>query len=195
MERSVDRFPFIALCGYAYSGKDTAALALIEKGWKRVAFADALKEVARGIGWDGEKDDHGRWLLQQLGQQVREHIAEDAWVQAVAKSIQEMRSLSGFRPTCVVLTDCRYQNEAQWVRSVGGKVVRVSRPNTGPVNNHISESDLDDFDFDAVITNDGTVEELGEKLTTYATSLLTDVMDYVGASELPPLQMTTRRGH
>ena len=47
--------------------------------------------------------------------------------------------------------------------------VRVIRPNFNvlqnkEMENHVSESDLDDFDFDHVIYNDGTVEELDEKL-------------------------------
>ena len=47
--------------------------------------------------------------------------------------------------------------------------IRVIRPNFNAINNaelenHVSESDLDDFKFDYVIENSGTIEELDEKL-------------------------------
>jgi len=47
--------------------------------------------------------------------------------------------------------------------------IRVVRPNFNAIQNeemenHVSESDLDDFEFDYVIENSGTVEELDEKL-------------------------------
>ena len=47
--------------------------------------------------------------------------------------------------------------------------IRVIRPNFNIIQNeemenHVSESDLDDFEFDYVIENSGTVEELDEKL-------------------------------
>jgi len=47
--------------------------------------------------------------------------------------------------------------------------IRVIRPNFNvlqniEMENHVSESDLDDFEFDYVIENSGTIEELDEKL-------------------------------
>jgi len=47
--------------------------------------------------------------------------------------------------------------------------IRVIRPNFNVIQNeelenHVSESDLDDFEFNYVIENSGTVEELDEKL-------------------------------
>jgi len=47
--------------------------------------------------------------------------------------------------------------------------IRVERPNFNAIQNeemenHVSESDLDNFEFDYVIENSGTVEELDEKL-------------------------------
>jgi hypothetical protein len=39
----------IGLCGYAGSGKDTAAEALVSEGWQRIAFADPVREMALAI--------------------------------------------------------------------------------------------------------------------------------------------------
>jgi hypothetical protein len=122
----------IGLCGYARSGKDTAAEGLIEIGWTRVALADPLKRVALAIGWDGEKDEPGRVLLQNLGQAVREHIAPDAWITALLTAAERVHG-------DVVVTDVRYPNEAAAIRDQGGYLVQIVRPGVGPANEHASE--------------------------------------------------------
>lgn len=43
------RTPLVGLCGYAQSGKDTAATWLTKNGWVRVAFADTLRQILRAL--------------------------------------------------------------------------------------------------------------------------------------------------
>ena len=62
--------------------------------------------------------------------------------------------------TKYVITDVRFPNEAAYIRQRGGLLVRVTRPGTGPVNGHESESALDNEDFDVHILNDGSREDL-----------------------------------
>lgn len=180
--------PIIALSGYARSGKDSAARALIAQGWEHRAFADVLRAfllavdplvpvsgwrrwlpwgprverlsalIAR-VGWGGYKEvpgagDEVRALLQRLGTDAgRALLGEDVWVDATLN-----RPVTG---EGLVLTDCRFPNEAEAVRERGGAVVRVERPGVGPVNSHISETALDDYDgFAARLANDGTLADL-----------------------------------
>jgi hypothetical protein len=63
-----------------------------------------------------------------------------------------------------ILTDCRFPNEAQAVKERGGMIIRINRPGITAVNAHPSETSLDDYDFDAVIDNDGTIEDLYNKV-------------------------------
>lgn len=178
--------PLVALSGYARSGKDTAAAALVEVlGYRRVAFADALKEVAYRanplvrvprrwsflpprhvrlaelvdvVGWDeAKKVPDVREFLQRLGTQAgRGVLGENVWVRGALDTIAP-----GER---VVVTDCRFPNEATAVTARGGLVIRVTRPGTGPSNAHPSETSLDDYPFDVEIRNDGTVADLRRKI-------------------------------
>jgi hypothetical protein len=66
----------------------------------------------------------------------------------------------------MAVSDCRYPNEAAAIRARGGLVLRVERPGVEPINAHRSEVALDGFDFDAVIDNDGSIEDLVAKLDT-----------------------------
>lgn len=174
--------PLIGLSGYARSGKDTAAAALIEAGWERRAFADTLREFLYAVnpvipikgkpyrlarlvdayGWEAVKVAHDevRELLQRLGTDAgRKILGENVWVTATLAGITQ--------PT--VVTDVRFPNEADAVRARGGLVVRVLREGTGPVNGHVSETALDDYDFDTYLVNVATVRDLQQSIVKIAT--------------------------
>lgn len=94
-----------------------------------------------------------RRLLQALGTQAgREVLGDSIWVDTAMK-----RSAEHDR---VVFADLRFQNEALAIRESGGFTIRIERPGVVAANDHISEHDLDGWDFDAVIANDGTINGL-----------------------------------
>jgi hypothetical protein len=158
----------LGLSGFAGAGKDrlAAELAAADPRWRRVAFADPLREMVAAIDptvrgaplstwlkvydWDAAKRHpligrEIRRILQDTGLAVRDIVGSTTWV-----DIALGRALTA--PT--VITDVRFRNEAQAIRDRGGMVVRVDRPGVGPANSHVSEHDLAGFDFDLVIVND-----------------------------------------
>ena len=139
----------IGLAGYAGSGKDTAADVLVGLGYQRRAFAGALKDLATRIGWDGQKDDAGRKLLQELGVGARDILGADVWVNAL------MATLEG--PS--VICDVRFPNEVAAIADHGGITLRIVRPGVGPALGHVSETALDDLELPTVV-NDGDVFDL-----------------------------------
>lgn len=163
----------IGLSGYAQSGKDTVAKYLLEKyNYKRVAFADnirsflydinpriggiRLQELVDRDGWDTAKViPEVRRLLQDVGVSARTHFGESFWVdQAMRKIIT----------TDVVITDVRFKNEAQMIRNNGGQIWRVIRPGITAVNDHISEHDMSDWDFDFDLYNDSSLLNLHDDI-------------------------------
>lgn len=63
-----------------------------------------------------------------------------------------------------VISDVRFPNEAEAIKDRGGILIRVER-NTGNTEIHDSEIALDDYkDWNYVIDNNGTIEELIEKV-------------------------------
>ena len=146
----------IGFIGLAGSGKDTAAQALINNGYRRVAFADHIKFVAGQCGWDGAKDERGRKLLQDIGMALRAYD-EDTWVNCVQDS-------NAFRFNHnLVITDVRFLNEAKFVKRNNGIVIRIVRP--GQVaENHESELKQSEVPADYEVANDGSVEDLHTKI-------------------------------
>lgn len=159
-DQYLNQRPLLGLCGYAQAGKDEIAKTLVQLGWSRVAFADPLKKIATDIGWSGQKDEDGRRLLQNLGVAIREHLHSDAWVIAGEEAIEAAEGP-------VVVTDVRFPNEVQMVRRRAGMIVRVVRPGIEAANEHISEHAIAGVEPDAIFMNDGTLDEIPEKVLSF----------------------------
>jgi hypothetical protein len=67
-----------------------------------------------------------------------------------------------------IITDCRFPNEADKVKSYGGKIIRIVRDtqsNDGVNREHPSETSLDGYkNFDYIVANNGKIEDLVFKL-------------------------------
>lgn len=163
----------IGLSGYAQSGKDTVAKILVEEyGFTRIAFADKIKELLYEMnprindrqlqqwvdmqGWDRIKTmSEVRMLLQNLGVGARKIMGELVWVKLAIMRLDSDKNY--------VVTDVRFTNEADWIKEVyGGHIWRVERPGVKPVNDHVSESELNAWNFDELIYNAGSLEDLAE---------------------------------
>jgi hypothetical protein len=166
----------IGLSGYAQSGKDTVAKYLVEeRGFERIAFADPIRDLLYEMnpiislaanepmylrprvdhdGWDqAKKNPEVRRLLQELGVGARKRVDEDIWVIAALRKMDE-------EAKNYVVTDVRFQNEAVMIKQASGHLWRVERQGVGPVNNHVSEHDLDNWEFDSFLHNNGSIEDL-----------------------------------
>ena len=58
----------------------------------------------------------------------------------------------------LVISDVRFQNEALWVKEKGGILVRIKNPNSAKSteDSHVSENELEEIEFDHLISNDKT---------------------------------------
>nr|NDG05772.1 hypothetical protein [Oxalobacteraceae bacterium] len=118
----------------------------------------------------GMADLTPRWVLQNWGTEVcRRGFHEDIWVASVENKIRRSQD-------DIVISDCRFPNEVAALRRSGGHVIRVIRGNTPEwwptaVTNpdlmgqlhpqvHASEWAWAGTNFDRVIPNHGTLDEL-----------------------------------
>jgi hypothetical protein len=76
------------------------------------------------------------------------------------KCVPADRAPNGWDCDNWIITDTRFPNEAQAIKDAGGIIIRVTRPGIGPVNDHPSETGLNQWKFDYEIQNDGTLENL-----------------------------------
>lgn len=96
-----------------------------------------------------------RQFLQRLGTEaIRDNLHPNAWVNAL---------LADYKGDNWIITDLRFPNEFAALKRKDALLIRVVRPGLEYAN-HISETALDSYVFDEEIVNDGTIDELIEKV-------------------------------
>lgn len=157
----------LGLCGYAGAGKDAVGSILTRRGYRRFAFADRLKQVAHDRhGWNGEKDAPGRRLLQTLGEWYRREVSPSYWIDQLESAMEAEGYIAMWDN--IVITDVRYLNEVEWIRSHGGRLWHVTRPGIEAANDHVSEHEWRSATFDVTVENDRTLTDLARLVTEYA---------------------------
>lgn len=186
----------IALLGKAGTGKDTTAKLIDEHlDWNTVdpyaktkfmAFADPIKEIAKIMypdlkkKWlygpskfraeliDGALDEDRlpltvRKALLEIGTKGREscpNIWMNVFLTRFAKQVKKKRGV-------VIVTDARFRNEFDMLKSLNFYMVRIRR-NTEVTINHDSETNQDtiqDSEFNWVIENNAGLNELTELIS------------------------------
>jgi hypothetical protein len=198
----------LGITGLIGSGKDSAAQYLIDNyNFTKLSFAGSLKDAVSVVfGWDREllegttKESREwreqvdewwatrldmphltpRWVLQHWGTELfRQSFHNDIWVLSLEN---KLRQQSGN----VVITDCRFKNEINAIKNVGGRTARIFRgmsPDWYPYaesfnkfgdtlsldvlkrnNVHASEYSSVGLDYDHLISNNSSLEDLHSKL-------------------------------
>jgi hypothetical protein len=187
----------IGISGLIGSGKNAVADHLVNQhNFRADSFAKSLKDAVADIfNWDREllegKTDASRewrekideawsdrmnrsvtprWVLQYFGTEVcRKQFHDDIWINSLFARVKQ-----GDR---VVISDVRFVNELKMIRKNGGKTVLITR---GPIPTkqemirrkiHQSEWDWIGFDFDHIINNNGTLDDLHHNTTHLIKSL------------------------
>jgi len=205
----------IAICGFIGSGKNTAAEYLASDcKFIKASFASSLKDAVSVIfGWDrqlleGTTEESRiwreqvdswwsarlnisnltpRWVLQHWGTDLfRNNFHQDIWIASLEYKLAQL----GDR---VVISDCRFPNEVESIKKLGGKIIWVRRGSlpswydcaiktlTAEKNNtlsmldgksmydkyskiHVSEWAWLSTEFDVVIDNNDTIYDLYQKI-------------------------------
>lgn len=115
-----------------------------------------------------------RQFLQKLGTEGGRAVHPEIWINSLYadyKCIPADRAPNGWDCPNWLITDCRFPNELEAVRRKGGFAIRIERDDMlrlgkEDVDKHPSETALDNVsDWDAVIYNNGTQEELIKQVT------------------------------
>ena len=151
----------ILISGKAEAGKTTAAniikyyLCGIGKRAAIVPYGQYVKDTAKMIfGWDGQKDENGRQLLQWWGTDVVRKKNENFWVNTVMR----LAAVLDVEIDYLIIDDCRFPNEVElWKHEYDYLTLRIERPGHENALNdeqrkHPSETALDDYEFDVTIS-------------------------------------------
>lgn len=170
----------IAITGQKFSGKSTVAEMLSDAlGYPVTSFAKKLKEVTCVLSgctmeqledfdfketqyvpdylhiYCGGRVPTFRAFLQHFGTDVMRKYNNNIWIDCTL----------GNAPKNVIVSDCRFINEANAVKDRGGIIVKVERGGMVSSDEHSSESQIPYIKGDYTIKNDGDLDDLRRLVT------------------------------
>lgn len=163
----------IGILGKKGSGKDTSADYIVEKySYHKYSFAKPLKEICRILFGFTDEQLYGdkkevidpywkitpRVALQYIGtdlfrnqlKNIMPHINDDIWVNVFEANHNDNN---------VVIADCRFQNEVDKIKKMNGIIIKLIR-DTHSIDSHSSENIDNVTDFDYIIHNNGSIQDL-----------------------------------
>ena len=173
----------IGISGKAQHGKDTSAEYLQScLSGQIVHFADLLKDQAKSLGWDGEKDEGGRKFIQEFSKPIKDygnwlakkypekyaHYSNNNYYAALLYD-----EIINSKESLFYIADVRFLNEFELfknsdeIKFISIRVNRIDVDTKLPFDNgltseqqsHASEIELDNVEMDYIIIND-TLENL-----------------------------------
>ena len=156
----INRNPkIIVLSGKAKSGKNTAAN-IISEYYKdkciQISFAHYLKQYVKNIStWDGSEETKPRDILQSIGiDLIKDKINPNLLIDRVCDDIKVYSYFFDY----IIITDARLVDEVEAIKNnfkcVTIRITNLKENNlTIEQQNHITETNLDNYKFDYVIEN------------------------------------------
>lgn len=191
----------IGLSGLAGSGKTTFSKIATEKfNFVELSFAAPLKNIVSQLFcWnrqrlDGNTSDDRIWretidekwssllniadfsprrALQIFGTEVGRQISDRLWIEILRERINSQPL-----DKCIVISDCRFKNELELIKDMGGQTISINRFTTesivGNSPQHASEQmqAVDNYDFN--LDNSGTLEDFERKISDFLQDLISE---------------------
>lgn len=189
----------IGLVGKIGAGKTTVARRLNHHGFTEYSFSDPLKQIASIFGFNDnqlygtqaqklevneEWGISGREFMQKFGTEVCRDLLPKVIPQMDKVWIRCFEGFFARNDGDVVVGDVRFVDEADTIRRMGGKIIRIISDGDGDGidHSHASETEMDAYKEDFVINN-----KMGDLYGLYRQ--ITRIVDIIRDRHYTPLKL------
>ena len=140
------------------SGKDTWAEFMKKYiPTHKCSIVDLPKEAAKVLGWDGGKTEKDRKFLSDIMDLSTEY--NDSPFNDVLSIVSDFKK--NLIEDKVLLIDMRDPKDiARAVKSFGAETILIRNPNVEKIESNHADANVEDYNYDYIIENDGTLEQL-----------------------------------
>ena len=158
----------IIVNGPARSGKDTFCSLCRDRAYfydmliAQISSVDIIKEVARRLGWNGEKDDKSRKFLSDLKDLSTQY--SDAPLEYLTKEFNRVKD----HDNVMLFMHIREPEEIKRAKErFDALTLLIKRPGYEPIQSNHADRDVDQFDYDYTIVNNVTMQDLEQQASDF----------------------------
>lgn len=124
-----------------------------------------VKEVAKFCGWNGEKTPENRRFLSDLKDLLTEW--GDVPIRKIEKGIRNF-NISEYSDSTLIFIDSREPKEIKRLQNKWGATsILVRRPNHQILASNHADAEVENYKYDYIIENDGSLEDLTGKANDF----------------------------
>lgn len=171
----MDNTPFQSLRVVVVNGHPESGKTTFEKICKEIMGAqfcqicstiDIIKEIATIGRWDGSKDPRSRKFLSDLKDLFTEY--NDAPLHSIEDAINnfeyDLKTYDVDDFAHVLFVDCREPKEIEKLKQKFNAItLLIRRPTTKNEFSNHADAEVENYNYDCIIDNDGSLEELKNK--------------------------------
>ena len=124
---------------------------------------DKIKEIAKAIGWNGEKFEKDRKFLSDLKALASEYC--DMPFNSMKNKVNEF--LKDEESICLFLHIREPEEIEKAVKEFGAKTILIVRNSVKHITSNIADNNVFNYNYDFVVDNNGTIENLNEKVKVF----------------------------
>lgn len=168
MNNTINNNKVIIINGVACSGKDTFVKQCNTLNSKvmHTSIVNKIKDIAKYCGWDGEKTEKNRKFLSDL----KDILSE--WDDIPFKSIDK------FIISCknkLIFIDARESNDIDRLKNeYNGVTLLIKNDRVKPITSNHADANLEDYNYDYIIYNNGSIENLKDSAEVFLEEIIND---------------------
>lgn len=125
----------------------------------KYSIIDLPKEAAEMLGWNGSKTEKDRKFLSDIMDLSTDY--NDAPFNDVLSLVTDFKNNKDYAEYKVLIIDMRDPKDiARAVETFGAETILVRNPNVEKIESNHADRDVENYEYDYIIENDGTLEQL-----------------------------------
>ena len=128
---------------------------------------DKVKEIAKEIGWDGKKSEKDRKFLSDLKKLTSEYC--DMPFESMKNTVKEFNDNDEAKLLFLHIREPEEIRRA--VKEFNAKTILVTRESVECVISNISDRNVFNYDYDFLINNNGTIDDLRNKAKQFVVQI------------------------
>jgi len=165
VNKTINNNKVIIINGSAGTGKDSFVKLCQQISTKimNVSTIDYPKQIARYFGWEGEKDEKSRRMLSGLKDLLTEY--DDIPFKKIKQFIMACKNQK-------IFVHCREPHEIERLKKEYNAItLLITNPNVATISTNHADAEVYNYQYDWVISNDGTLEDLKDKAEIFLSEI------------------------